>query len=338
MDLLTQGMLGSTVAQACFSKNLGKKTALYGFVVGLLPDFDIVSSFWGEWASLEYHRGPTHALPILVLMSLPVGYFCKKFSKSNAPLSKWLQMAFLSLVTHPIIDWCTTYGTPLFWPFSSRRFANDSLSILDPTYSLPLLVVTLIGIFNLLTPGKRKALAAAALMITSLYAFMGYMNSQSLVAKGKTIFAQQGFKAVSVRATPTLFNNRLFRIVGKNEENDFMVTYMKTSSPDPITPIKRINSDKSQFALKALENKKGKLFNWFTMEMTCAQMNREPDGTTIVNLNDMRYGFISNLEQSLFSAQVTFDQTGKLSSFSREHGGAGLSMKQEIYRMTHELF
>ncbi|MFZ5953430.1 MAG: metal-dependent hydrolase, partial [Candidatus Rifleibacteriota bacterium] len=200
MDLVTQGILGSTVAQAAYGEKLGKRTAYWGFLLGLLPDFDIVTGLWGEWASLKYHRGPTHSLPLLVLASIPAGYLLKKITRSEAPLQQWIGMAFLSLTTHPLIDWCTTYGTPLLWPITSQRFANDALPIIEPFYSLPLLLVTFFGFFSLFSPKTRRALAAGALLISTAYAFWGYQNSQHLVEKGREIFIKQGFEPVEVRA------------------------------------------------------------------------------------------------------------------------------------------
>ncbi|MDN5278518.1 MAG: inner membrane protein [Clostridiales bacterium] len=338
MDLVTQGLLGSTVAQAGYSEKIGKKAALYGFILGLMPDFDIVTGFWGEWASLKYHRGPTHALPLLFIASVPIGWLLKKISRSEQPLKHWVGMSFFCLATHPLIDWCTTYGTPLWWPFTWTRYANDALPIIDPLYSLPLLVVSIIGIFNFLTPKKRKALALGALLISSLYAFVGYQNSQTLVNKGRKLFIEKGFEPLEVRATPTLFNNRLFRIVGRDKERNFMVAYIKKGNGGPSTDIRLIKSDKSELAQKAMNHEIGKLFNWFAMDMVCPIAEKKEDGTTIIELNDMRYGFMVDLNRSLFVAQAVFDKNGELVSIKRRRGRGELSFKQELKRMAEEFF
>ena len=338
MDLVTQGLLGSTVAQAACGEKLGKRTAFYGFLLGLLPDFDIISAFWGQWASLQYHRGPTHSLPILALASIPVGYLFKKITRSDAPLKCWAGMAFVTLFTHPLIDWCTTYGTPLFWPFTYQRYANDALPIIDPVYSLPLLLATFLGFFNLLTPGKRKAIAALALLFSSLYAFSGYRNSQQLVEYGREKFVEQGFAPVEVRATPTMFNNRLFRIVGKDSNNDFLVTYLKIGNGKTLNPIERVNASRHDLVDKAMNHKIGKLFTWFAMDMICPRMDELPDGTVRVTLNDMRYGFITRQNHSLFAAEALFDQKGNLISFNRSHQRGKADFKQEMKRMAEEFF
>jgi inner membrane protein len=338
MDLITQGLLGSTVAQAGFSEKLGKKTAFYGFLIGLLPDFDILSSLWGPWFSLKYHRGPTHALPVLLLLSLPVGWVAKKVSGSDKPLKLWSAMAFFSLFTHPLIDWCTTYGTPLWWPFTSERFANDALPIIEPLYSLPLLIVTFIGIFNLLTPKKRKALAFAALAVSSIYAFAGYQNSQYLAGEGKKLFEANGFQPTIVRATPTMFNIRIFRIVGKDKEGDYMITYLKNNGVKPLTPIEKVESARGKLVEKALNHDIGKLFDWFSMYMLAPEVLKKSDGTTIVSLKDMRYGFMSDQSKSLFVADAYFDASGNLIKFERNRSRGKQGFKQELKLIAKDYF
>jgi inner membrane protein len=337
MDLITQGLLGSTVAQAGFSRKLGKKTALYGLILGFLPDFDIIARFWGEWASLKYHRGPTHSLILLSLAAIPTGYILKKISGSDKPLKTWVGLSFFSLVTHPLIDWCTTYGTPLWWPLNNNRLANDALPIIDPLYSLPLLAVTLIGIFNLLTPRKRKALALFALMISSLYAFWGYRNSQNIIKKGKNLFKAENFEPEVIRATPTLFNNQLFRVVAKDKNHNFMVSYMKAGNGHTSTKIEKIISDRGKYVAACLNHKHGKLFKWFSMDMLCPKVKKRDDGKVEVNLHDMRYGFMTDLSRSLFIARAVFDENDNIIEFTRIRG-SNLSFKQELKRMCEEFF
>lgn len=338
MDLVTQGLLGSAVAQAAYSEKIGRKTAFYGFLIGLIPDFDIVAAFWGPWASLKYHRGPTHALPILIFAAIPLGLLFKKLTRSEASNRDWIGMTFLALFTHPLIDWCTTYGTPLLWPFTTQRFANDALPIIDPLYSLPLLVVFVIGLFNLLSPRKRKALALLALALSSLYAFSGYRNSQFLVEEGKKIFAQEGFAATEVRATPTMFNNRLFRVTGVDENRDFMVTYMKIGNGSTLNPVEKIEASRHELVDKAMNHQIGKLFTWFAMDMICPIMEKLPDGKVKVTLNDMRYGFMISQQSSLFAAEALFDENGNLISFTRRRGRSDQSFREELKRMAAEFF
>ena len=42
MDLITQGILGAAIGQVGFQRSLGRKALVYGAVIGMLPDADIL--------------------------------------------------------------------------------------------------------------------------------------------------------------------------------------------------------------------------------------------------------------------------------------------------------
>jgi inner membrane protein len=47
-----------------------------------------------------------------------------------------LALAFLSVWSHPLLDWLNTYGVRLLMPFDSRWFYGDTLFIVDPWFWL----------------------------------------------------------------------------------------------------------------------------------------------------------------------------------------------------------
>lgn len=338
MDLVTQGLLGSTVAQAAYSNKLGKRAAFYGFLVGLVPDFDIVSGLFGPWASLKYHRGPTHAFLLLFLLSVPLGLACRRLTRSDADPRHWIGLAFLSLVTHPIIDWLTSYGTCLAWPINNHRFALDALPIIEPVYSLPLLLVTVLGLFSSISPNRMKKLAIAALTATSIYAMWGLHSSHTLVERGSEIFRASGFNAVEVRAMPTILNLFVFRVVGRDANNRFMITYLKKASPKPLTRTVTLQSDRDEFVSLALNHEHGRLFKWFAMDMLFTQSIPLENGEHKVVLNDMRYGLFLDPGRCLFAAEAHFDRNGQLIRFQRVQNHRSFSMKEEVKATLAQIF
>ena len=52
----------------------------------------------------------------------------------------WLYAA-LGFATHGLLDACTTYGTQLLWPFSDARIAWNVISIIDPLFTVPILLL-----------------------------------------------------------------------------------------------------------------------------------------------------------------------------------------------------
>jgi len=330
MDIVTQGLLGSTVGVAGYGKKLGRRAAIYGFIIGLLPDFDIVAGYWGPWASLKYHRGPTHAFLALLLLSVPIGLACRRLSRSDAKKHDWVGLAFLSLITHPIIDWFTAYGTVLAWPLNYERYAIDALPIIDAVFSLPLLCVAVLGIFSHVSSQRMRSLAIIALTVSTIYSFLGWNASQTLVARGTELFKAQGFEPVEVRAMPTMLNIVVFRVVGRDAAGRHMVTYLKKSSPQPLTKIVTLEPDNDDYVKLALQHEHGQLFKWFAMNMLHTQSIHLEDGSHKVVLHDVRYGLFLDPARALFAAEAHFDKNGQLKNFVRVQNHRSISMKKEL--------
>ena len=140
MDPLTQSLLGAAAAQAVLGNRLGRVAALAGAVGGELPDADIFLPFADPAMPMEYHRHFTHSLVFIpvaaVLAALPF--------MARAPWRRqWklvLAATTIGAATHGLLDTCTTYGTYLLWPFVNERLAWDVISIIDPVFTLALLV------------------------------------------------------------------------------------------------------------------------------------------------------------------------------------------------------
>lgn len=315
MDIITQGILGSAVAQATHGKKLGKKAATWGFVIGLLPDIDTGLAVFGEWVSMNTHRTFTHSIFLETLAAIPIGLICRKWAESDESKTSWILMALGCLITHPLLDLCTSYGTEILWPFSFKRYAIDSIAIVDAFYSIPLLIVTLLGIYSKLSGSKLQKIAIGVLILTSLYLCGGYSHSKLLEKRGRDFFAQQGFNAVEVRAMPTNFNIMLYRVVGKDANNSYMCTYLTPKTKNFVSQG-TIKSQKDEFTKKALSHEYGQIFLKFCQGMCCTK-SEEINGEHIVTLKDMRYGFMTAPDVIMFQAKAVFDKEGNLKSFKR---------------------
>jgi inner membrane protein len=143
MDPLTQGTIGAVLPQALSKKNLGI-VALLGFLSGMAPDLDIfIRSSTDPLLSLEYHRQFTHSLVFIPFGGLICALFLFVVFKKISPFNfkkTWLYCT-LGYGTHGLIDACTSYGTLLFWPFSDMRIAWNNISIIDPLFTLPLILL-----------------------------------------------------------------------------------------------------------------------------------------------------------------------------------------------------
>ncbi|EJI84927.1 membrane-bound metal-dependent hydrolase [Alishewanella aestuarii B11] len=213
MDSLTQIALGSAVAVAVVGrKSSVKKAALWGAVAGTLPDLDILIDYGDALSNMVYHRGFSHALFYLTLLSPLLALLICKIHQQMPLYRHWLLAIWLVLITHPLLDTLTIYGTQLALPFSNHPFAVGSIFIIDPLYTLPLLL----GLAWVLWRGKR-ALAAntAALVFSSCYLLWGLAAQQHVL---QVAAKQPVSNDARVLVVPTALNTLLWRVLLVTEE------------------------------------------------------------------------------------------------------------------------
>lgn len=207
MDPLTQGLLGAAASQALLGKQLGGKAWLIGAVGGLLPDADVfIRSKADPLLEVEYHRGFTHALSFIpiggAVASLP-WLLRKKYRSQRKPV---LGAALAGYATHGLLDACTTYGTQLYWPFSSARAAWNCISIVDPIFTFVLLV----GVVWAAVARSRRP-AAAALVLCLLYLGLGVVQRERALAAQEVVAEARGHVPVRQAVFPTIGNLLVWR-------------------------------------------------------------------------------------------------------------------------------
>jgi inner membrane protein len=213
MDSLSQIALGSAVSVAVMGRRTAVwKAALWGAVAGTLPDLDVLIDQGDPIRNMVLHRAETHALFWLTLFSLPFAAAVAWLSRESGLWQRWWFAMWLTLVTHPLLDAMTVYGTQLALPFSNHPYGVGSVFIIDPLYTLPLLFGA--G-WALAGRGSRRGLRANALglMLSTVYLAWGVAAQQQVSRVASASLAAQGIAAEQVLVTPTAFNSLLWRIV-----------------------------------------------------------------------------------------------------------------------------
>jgi len=152
MDPLTHTFVGASLAQTRFGRvRLGTATLVIG---ANLPDIDAATYFLDSQLSLGFRRGWTHGILALVLLPALLGWVmhqvdlfrCRR-DLAATPVSqgRLMALAYVSVLTHPALDWLNTYGVRLLMPFDGRWFYGDSLFIIDPWVWLFLGTVTVLA-------------------------------------------------------------------------------------------------------------------------------------------------------------------------------------------------
>ncbi|MDT0595749.1 metal-dependent hydrolase [Glaciecola petra] len=218
MDSLTQIALGGAVAYAVAGPQVGRKAILWGVALGTLPDLDVLLPYGGEVEAFTYHRGFSHSLLMHILITPIIAWLALKLHPQTSEHKiRWVLLVFLCLSTHAILDSFTVYGTQLMWPLTEYPFGVSNLFIIDPLYTLPLLV----GFIWASLPLKNKPLAfkanALGLVISSLYICWSLGAKVYIDNKVEQALSKRAIVPKAYMSTPAPLNTLLWRIVVMSE-------------------------------------------------------------------------------------------------------------------------
>lgn len=182
MDSLTQILLGSAVAAAVAPKTYRKRAILTGAILGTLPDLDVVFRYASDVDNFTHHRGFSHSLLVLPWLALLLLPLLRPLYHSLTRQRLYL-LALLPLITHPLLDALTAYGTQLFWPLTVTPTFIGSVFIVDPFYTTWLLI----GVFAYLIRSQWRWINTTGLVLGTLYLGLGI--SLQGVAKSRLLAA-----------------------------------------------------------------------------------------------------------------------------------------------------
>jgi inner membrane protein len=209
LDLLTQGLLGGALALSLASKKEVRQATVIGFVAGLLADADILIKASNDpLLNVELHRHFTHALIFIPIGALIASFLLWPVMRKRIEFKKIYGYAFLGYATSGLLDACTSYGTHLLWPFSDTRIAWNIIAIVDPVFSLTLLIVLIIG-FKYYKP----IAARVGLSLAGCYLLLGMWQHQNALQSAIELAEQRGHEIQRIIVKPTLANLVLWRSV-----------------------------------------------------------------------------------------------------------------------------
>ena len=247
-----------------------------------------------------------------------IGYYAWRRDKFFSPVTHssywvWAALLILAVLSHPLLDLFTSYGTQLFAPFSRHRYAIDAIAIIDPIYTGILCLSLAIGWWAS-NPKRRSAKLAVisgfiGLVLSSSYIFYGYALNEQAQSYALEQFKREQVEEFQVHAYPTLLQLFLRRLVARTEDK-VCVGSVSMWHPKPIVwSCSAIPHDSRIEQLKS--TREGKIFEWFAMGQTMPRIISSPQ-QSIIQIADMRYGFLNVPDQGLWGIEAKFDQSGQL--------------------------
>jgi len=171
VDSITQAALGAAIGETMFGEKAGSKAAAASALIATLPDLDVILHlFYSPLEMLSIHRGISHSILFSVAGAFLVAYILSRFKWTSE--INWKQLwlfAWLALFTHILLDAFTTFGTQLLLPFSNYRVGFDSINVVDPIYTLPLLIGLLFSLWFFKENPRRSVPTKVGLIISTIY-------------------------------------------------------------------------------------------------------------------------------------------------------------------------
>lgn len=209
MDPLTQGTLGSALAQSAADTRRLRSFAVAGAVAGLVPDLDIfISSSTDPLLYLEFHRQFTHSLIFIPFGAAICALLVHGFVRKRLSWRETYLACLLGYATHALLDACTSYGTQMFWPFSDHRVAWNWISVVDPLFSVPLFLCVVVGFLR-----RSRTFALIGLGWAALYMLFGVIQHERAVAAGLMLADERGHVPVRLTVKPGFANVLLWKSV-----------------------------------------------------------------------------------------------------------------------------
>ena len=309
MDPVTQGVLGASLSQS-FSRNK-KQTAIAGFfglLSGLAPDLDVfIRSSSDPLLFLEYHRHFTHSLAFIPIGGLLCGLVMYFLLGRRWGVTFFLSCLYCTLgyATHAVLDACTSYGTQLFWPFSNIRIACNSMSIIDPIYTVPIIVGVLIAAIK-----KRPGIAKIVFAWALIYPCIGVFQHNRAIDAGLTLAHARGHEPIRINAKPSLGNIFLWKIIYETSDHYYVdaVRVLKDVKKYPGERIEKLNIARDFYWLdgESQQAKDIERFRWFSN----GYIAQDPNNPN--RIVDVRYSFVPNEVEALWgillSPQAELDE------------------------------
>lgn len=294
MDSLTQLTLGAAVGEACIGRKAGHKAWIWGGILGTLPDLDILAAPFMDLVEFtRFHRGPTHSVLILLPVSLLLAQLFPRIHPST-PLKKseWSLFAALVLITHPLLDCFTTWGTQLFWPFE-LTIAWNSIFVIDPLYTLPLLVLLILAIIHRRREKKRKNFVRAGLLVSSLYLGLTLLNKGLMEDEFERSLEKEDREVLELQTKPTPFNNLLWSAIAQTP-NGYLIGYRSFLAPSKSPEFRFIPKNEELLGdLRDHPKVQGLIRisqGWFAVEREKKEPEEGKEDRTLLRFHDLRFG------------------------------------------------
>lgn len=221
MDSITQAALGAGICGAMLGRFHGRKALVAGAVLATLPDLDVVIRYADPVSAMINHRGFSHSLFVLTALAFLLTAILRYWRPSpHYGAQRLFWTLWLTLVTHPLLDAFTAYGTQLLWPLRPTPTAWSSIFIIDPFFTAPLAIAVVVALFAGVGERSRYALRRT-LAWCCVYLAASIAFKQMVESRVRHHLERDGVVVQAMFSTPQPFNILLWRVVARSPDGHY---------------------------------------------------------------------------------------------------------------------
>lgn len=334
MDPISQASLGASLSQSFTNDKTRQVSAMViGALSGMAPDLDVlINSKTDPLLFLEFHRQFTHSLffiPFGALICALVFYplLNSRWIKSKLSFAQIYLFSFLGYATHGLLDACTSYGTQLFWPFSNTRIAWNTVSIIDPLFTLPVVILIVLAAYR-----KNVRYARVAFVYAVIFLSLGIIQNQRAENAVYTLAEQRGHVVERIQVKPSFANRHVWKLIYEYDGRyyvDAVRILVKTEFIEG-TSIQKLDVKRDYPWLPAdsQQAKDIERFRWFS-DGFLAVSRRDENLVT-----DVRYSFLPNRVDSMWGVVVN----KQLIDEGKMDAHVGYEMIRNLDEQTYQIF
>lgn len=297
MDLVTQAALGAAVGEVTLGKDVGNRALSWGALLGILPDADVLASLYSnEVETLVAHRAFTHSLAFCFIAAPIAGYLLHRLHRRFLPVTlDWAKLAFWVFLTHTLLDCCTTWGTQLFYPFSDHRVAFNSVFVVDPLYTLPLLIGIVAALRLKSSQRARRLWVGTTLLLSTLYLIVAGANKLVAEAYFTNALHEQGRSAQRIATFPTPFNSLVWYALAETPTGYHLGYHSVLADRHDAIPFRFLPKRHDLLSPARQQDYPIEALRWVSDGFYA--LRQAPNGE--LQWLDLRFGFLNGLDASV---------------------------------------
>ena len=309
MDPISQGVIGAAAAQAFARPRQLAVAGVLGSLSGMAPDLDVlIRSSVDPLLFLEFHRQFTHSLLFIPIGAALCAGVLYPLVRRRCRFGQAYLYCILGFATHGLLDACTSYGTQLYWPFSNDRVAWSNISIVDPLFTLPILILVILAAYR-----NRVALGRAACLWAAFYLSLGVIQRDRAEAAGQAIAQSRNHAPTSVEAKPAFASLILWKTIYEHQGRYYVdavrVLGRPVHFPGQDTPRLSLSRDLPWLDPNSQQARDLERFRWFSQDHLAL------DARNPYEVIDIRYSMLPDRIDPLWG--IRLDPDAPADAFSR---------------------